>query len=830
MAKFREILRNPVVTALIGGLVAFTILILLWRGLGQWYRIRLLTEQRATAREEVSLRGNALSAAVNRRFALVDGLHAFVQAEADNEDIEAKFETFASRLQTSTLGIRNIALAPVGIIRYIYPIEGNEQVIGYEPSADPRPEIRTDVQQAIETGEIILSGPYELIQGGQGLIARQAVFIGKDYWGLVNIVFDLDPILNRAGLDRPADDLEFALRDDVGRLLFGSERIYEQDPVYYRFEFPEGIWELAAVPIGGWQSAIFDNLLVYQITGIIIVALLTGLIYLSINRQASLALMVQQRTHEIAKINLQLQADIDNRKQVEADLREKEEQYRSIFESTSDGLFIHDLDGNLVDFNPAASQMHEYTVEEFRRLKPAQFIHPDSISVFSEYIEAIKSGRRFRGRAVDLCKDGSVIYVEVFGRRFNYKGQPHSLAVVRDITEEAKAYQLLEQRVAERTRELSALLEVTRTVASTLELRPLLTLILEQLKTVINYTGAAIAQLNGDNFIFLDYQGPASKAQIMQLNIPIDQPSGYQEVFRTRNPVICADIWESPSDCWEIQDDDIAEDNFKYARSWMGVPLMIKDSFIGVLRLDHAEPGYFTDRDANLVHAFANQAAVAIENAQLYAQAQSLASLRERQKLARELHDSVSQALYGIALGARTARTLLDRPDSDDVQLTEPLDYVLSLAEAALVEMRALIFELRPETLETEGLSNAINKQAMALHTRHGLKVHTQLCEEPPVSIEIKEALYRVAQEAINNILKHAKASEIEINMLCNHDSLLIEIKDNGRGFDPGGDYTGHLGLRTMRERLEQVGGNLQIESVLGQGTSIKAAIRIDTK
>ena len=139
-----------------------------------------------------------------------------------------------------------------------------------------------------------------------------------------------------------------------------------------------------------------------------------------------------------------------------------------------------------------------------------------------------------------------------------------------------------------------------------------------------------------------------------------------------------------------------------------------------------------------------------------------VAALEERQKLARELHDSVSQALYGIALGARTAQTQLER---DPTKLAEPLDYILSLSEAGLSEMRALIFELRPESLQNEGLIAALTKQTDAIRARHKLDVVTHFDSEPHVSLDAKEALYRIAQEAMQNIVKHAHASRVELTL-----------------------------------------------------------------
>jgi signal transduction histidine kinase len=203
---------------------------------------------------------------------------------------------------------------------------------------------------------------------------------------------------------------------------------------------------------------------------------------------------------------------------------------------------------------------------------------------------------------------------------------------------------------------------------------------------------------------------------------------------------------------------------------------------------------------------------------------QERTALEERQRLARELHDSVSQALYGISLGAHTALTLFD---SDRVRVLEALNYVLSLAQAGLTEMRALIFELRPESLELEGLVIALAKQTAALRARHGFEVKLNVCAEPDIPIHIKEALYRIAQEALQNVVKHARPSHLDVRLVCAADSIGLEICDNGIGFDAMALYPGHLGLRSMRERAASVGGTLEIVSAPNCGTQIRAQIPI---
>ncbi|HET9919407.1 MAG TPA: PAS domain S-box protein [Ktedonobacteraceae bacterium] len=518
--------------------------------------------------------------------------------------------------------------------------------------------------------------------------------------------------------------------------------------------------------------------------------------------------------------------DISERIQTEAQLREKEEQYRSIFEATTDGLFITDPDdGHLVEVNPAAYIMHGYSYEEFLNLHPTGFIHPDSHSLFGEYLQTVKTGGHFHAQAVDVRKDGTTFPVEVYGTQFAYKGKPYVLGIVRDISERVEAYQLLEQRVAERTHELSTLLEVSYNVAATIELRPLVGLILQKLQEIVSYGGAAIATMEDNEFAFLDYHGPLAPERIMQLRLLFKHSEAHQQVLRGGEPLIVTDVYaDDPlaQSLRQVSRTYLGEAAADYVHSWMGIPLKSKERVIGLLSLSHPQSNFYAPPHARMAMAIASQAAVAIENARLYEQAQELAAIQERQRLARELHDSVSQALYGISLGTHTARTLLDR---DPGKAAEPLDYVLSLTEAALVEMRALIFELRPESLATEGLVSALGKQAAAMKARHSIAISTEFCDEPDLPLKVKKELYRVAQEALHNTVKHAQAHNAELRLACDPEGILLEVRDDGIGFEMADSFPGHLGLRSMHERITNLGGTLHIESAPTQGTLVSAWI-----
>jgi signal transduction histidine kinase len=395
----------------------------------------------------------------------------------------------------------------------------------------------------------------------------------------------------------------------------------------------------------------------------------------------------------------------------------------------------------------------------------------------------------------------------------------HAVQLTADLQ---RSHEQLEQRVKERTRELSSLLEISHTVASTLQLKPLLGLILDQLKLVIETTGSSILTVEGENLVFLDSRSPVAQEHLTQLCFPIRNLGLIWETLSSRESILIPDILEDTplAQTLRLAMGDLRETTFYYVHAWMAVPLILRGQVIGMLVLTSHEKQAFTQHHAALALSIANQAAVAIENARLYEQAQELAALEERQKLARELHDSVSQILYSISLCVHTARTLLDR---DPRLVAEPLDDVLSLAKSGLAEMRALIFELRPESLEKEGLVSALIKQTEALRARHDVRIETDLCGEPELPLKAKQELYRVVQEALQNTIKHARANQVNLRLAQMDEAIVLEVQDNGVGFDPQGSFPGHLGLLSMRERLNNLGGVLSIDSIPGQGTMIHA-------
>lgn len=499
-------------------------------------------------------------------------------------------------------------------------------------------------------------------------------------------------------------------------------------------------------------------------------------------------------------------------------LRERDAQYRRVFESTGDGLVITDPDGNLVEANAAFYGMHGYEPDELVGRHAFSWIHSSHHEFYGPWMLDTLAGRhRYDGEAVDVRKDGTQFPVNVRGSVFTLRGRPHVLAVVRDDTERARAFRLLEQRVNALAR-IAESLTVSQPLPETLE---------ELVASILAASPAVAASI-----YILDAAADEIRTFVCQ-----GQPEGYvdtvRELWRAGVDVPTADALRDQELLVVrgavqrgLGDPRLAPLHPHFRRAeWDTVALVPLDSLgrsLGSLNV-YYRPGVDpTEDEIVFLRAVADQGAVAVENTRLLDEAQSKAGLEERQRLARELHDSVSQALYGIALGARTARTLVDR---DPSQLVEPLDYVLSLAEAGMAEMRALIFELRPEALVSEGLTAALDKQAAAFRSRHRLDVRVTLSEEPDLPLPQKEALYRVAQEALHNTVKHARAGRIDLRLGSTGGRIVLEVRDDGIGFDPAEPVPGHFGLQTMRERLAAHRGTLQILSRPGSGTVVRAAV-----
>ena len=521
---------------------------------------------------------------------------------------------------------------------------------------------------------------------------------------------------------------------------------------------------------------------------------------------------------EIAGL-LAITRNITERKKNEEALRQSERLYRAVIEQATENIFLVDVETRrIVESNPTFRETLGYAEEELRGLTLYDIVAADRESIDENVRRVLERKSPFVGQRQYRRKDGSLVDVEVSASTVVHNGRETLCVVAHDVTERARAQQLLEERLA-------ILSRIAANLALDLPVDESLDILAEGVlsaSTAVACSVALIDEVTG----FLRIEGSHGLSEGFKKGIEAVWRDGSVhsptlEAIRLRRPTLAGHRRQ------RMLEDPLYAPVHQWAREAVWdtvfiVPLVSRGQTLGVIHFSYLqgqEPG---EGERVFLGAVADQAAVAVENARLFFEARGKAALEERQRLARELHDSVSQALYGIALGAKTARTLLDQnPD----RAANPLDYVLSLAEAGMAEMRALIFELRPESLETEGLVAALEKQAAALRARHEIEVAATLCEEPEASLVAKEAVYRIAQEALHNTVKHARANNVEIRMECDPERITLDISDDGVGFDARSEFPGHLGLRSMRERALRLGGTLQVKTAPGRGTGICAQI-----
>jgi signal transduction histidine kinase len=262
-------------------------------------------------------------------------------------------------------------------------------------------------------------------------------------------------------------------------------------------------------------------------------------------------------------------------------------------------------------------------------------------------------------------------------------------------------------------------------------------------------------------------------------------------------------------------------------RSFLGVPIVSRSGVIGAFYLTEKEGAdEFRDSDVELIEMLAAHAAIAIENARLYERNRELSIVEERNRLARELHDSVAQKLFGVVLTAEAAATLVDRdPDGARAQL----ERLRELTQDAMAELRSLVFELRPAELETEGLVATLEKHIDVLRRVHGCDIGLRVTGAPAPSSRVDGEILRIAQEALTNALRHAEARRIDVSIEADDGRLLLAVADDGRGFDLAEPAlrSRRLGLTSMEERARALGATLELDSRPGAGTTVRLEVPV---
>lgn len=486
-----------------------------------------------------------------------------------------------------------------------------------------------------------------------------------------------------------------------------------------------------------------------------------------------------------------------------------------VVESMVDSVIVLDPQLRLVDMNPAAQKLVNRPFAEAARL-PLTELLPATAGM----IEQLQNAPETHAQITLLGKSGAnrcydLHLTPLYDRRERLTGR---LLVLHDIT----AYLQLEkqqQQTAQQNARLfqeeqhqrkvtESLRQTMLVLSSRLDHSAIVTEILRQAQQLVQYDSAAFFMEDGPDLRLT--HGLGFDYAVIDSRIPLHSRNRTVQAFRQRRTFVIPDVRDDPH--WYPFSDR------EQVHSCIATPLIIEEEAIGVLTVDRVEPRSFTDEDAQILQVFANQAAVAFRNAQLHQQAQAAAALEERNRLAQDLHDAINQTLFSAAI---MAEALPEIWCEDPQRGAEVLEEMRLLTQGALAEMRTLLLELRPAALIEKNFGELLQHQVKAFTNRTRIPVELLVegdCILPP---DVQMAFYRITQETLMNITKHARADHVSVKFDGVPEEAALSISDNGRGFNINAILPGHFGVSIIHERAEKVGAILKIDSQPGVGTRV---------
>jgi signal transduction histidine kinase len=361
-----------------------------------------------------------------------------------------------------------------------------------------------------------------------------------------------------------------------------------------------------------------------------------------------------------------------------------------------------------------------------------------------------------------------------------------------------------------------AMSDVVLAIAAELSVEPILQKLVHAARELIDARYAALGVPDGEG-AFAQFITSGMSDRLIATMGPLPRTHGLLgAMLESETPYRTSDIRRDPRfrGWWPRAHPEM--------RSFLGVPILSRGGIIGAFYVTEKEGAEeFSAEDERLIQMLAAHAAVAIENARLHERSRELSIAEERNRLARELHDSVTQKLFGVVLTAEAATTLLEREPGE---VRAQLQRLQELAQDAMEELRSLIFELRPPAIETEGLSTTLRKHVEVLARVYRREIGLQVMGKAELPPRVEAEIFRIAQEALQNALRHAGAGHVDVRLDSRDGRLALTVVDDGVGFEPSAPAvrSRRLGLTSMEERARAVGGTLEIDSVSGAGTTVR--------
>jgi PAS domain S-box-containing protein len=493
--------------------------------------------------------------------------------------------------------------------------------------------------------------------------------------------------------------------------------------------------------------------------------------------------------------------------------------FKSIFDEAANGMLISNIEtGVIIEINPTACKLHGLQYDEIIGKSMTALIAPADQGLYNKYVEAI----RINGISQSLLRhhhqDNSILYIENNGKKIDFHGKTCILSILHDVSPWVSAKKALQEKAEIHEREQSTLLDISQTLASSLKLNPCI--VLDQLRVVIEYVHGVLFTIEDGTLIASYALGSRLLEKSLPFSVQLADPSLPTNLFNEWHPTRIDDVWSDVPKANSLR--TVLEDKsavlLKNMHAWMWVPIIYKDQLVGGLGIAHPKKNFYTTHHADLALTVANQAAIAMVNAELFAHAQDLAALQERQRLARDLHDTVNQSLFSAGLIADVLPHLMEK---NPEEAKRQLENVRRLMLGAQADMRLLMTELRPNAIIDTSLEDLFGHLRNSLIGRINIPVKINVKGEINLPGEVKHAFYRICQEGFNNIARHAEAQMVEVILNSDRNGVNLSIIDNGSGFDANLIPAGHYGILMMRERAEAVGASFAFNSQTGKGTTI---------
>lgn len=522
------------------------------------------------------------------------------------------------------------------------------------------------------------------------------------------------------------------------------------------------------------------------------------------------------------------------------------QRYRELFDYAPDAYLITDMDGAIQQANTAAATMLNIRSEYLTGKPLGIYINDLERKNFSSFLLHLRDtyqGAPYHWEAKLLPRNQPPIYVSLrITLGFDVAGKPATIRwLIRDVTRykeiEEEIRQLnnnLEERVQERTEllkieqelkddalsrerkariEAEVLRDISRMLTSSVELDEVLEDILANVGRVVAHDAADIMLIEDQTILLAlcrGYNYCDEKHHILNLHFSLQETFPVNMIYKTGEALLLARMERIPD--WIARIDPDAR-----MVSYVGVPIWARGEVIGFLNLNSKKENFFTGEHIDLLQIFSSHAAAAIQNARLYQHTRSLAVMEERQRLARELHDAVSQSLFSSSLLTEALPQLVE--DSDE-ELKSHLEYLHRLNRGALAEMRTLLLELHPtHLLETE-IKTLLEHLVKAVKGRKEMEMEVEIVDGVPLPVEVKIGLYRIAQEGLHNVVKHSGATWAKLSFIADDEFITLRVDDNGAGFNVNEVNTG-MGLNNIRERAKSIGANCEIRTAIGHGTAL---------